>query len=97
MGKTQSKTYIIIGAGIAGTNAAMAIRKEDTQGRIILVGDEPYPVYSRVNISKIVSKELDSTALLLKTPEQLAAQSIERITGKVQSIDRLSRQVVLED
>ena len=48
----QHYTYVIIGGGIAGTTAAETIRKNDAEGTIAIVSDEPHPLYSRVLLSK---------------------------------------------
>lgn len=48
----QHYKYVIIGGGIAGTTAAETIRKNDTEGSIAIVSDEPHPLYSRVLLSK---------------------------------------------
>ncbi len=44
--------YVIIGGGIAGTAAAETLRKEDPKARIIVVSEEPHPLYSRVLLTK---------------------------------------------
>lgn len=48
----QHYTYVIIGGGIAGTTAAETIRKNDAEGSIAIVSDEPHNCYSRVLLSK---------------------------------------------
>ena len=44
--------YFIVGGGIAGTTAAETIRAKDADGSIAIVSVEPYPLYSRVMLSK---------------------------------------------
>jgi NAD(P)H-nitrite reductase large subunit len=89
--------YIIIGAGIAGTNGAMAIRKESPESSIVLIGEENYPVYSRVNISKIVSNAKQPQELLLKTEEQFQQQSIDRIIARVTSLNKDEKSITLDN
>ncbi len=48
----QSYKYVIVGGGIAGTTAAEVIRKNDEDGKIAIVSDEPHTLYSRVLLSK---------------------------------------------
>ena len=43
----HSSTYTIIGNGIAGITAAEVLREENTQADIIVIADDPYPVYYR--------------------------------------------------
>ena len=45
---------MIIGNGVAGTTAAETLRKGDATARIILIGDEPHPLYNRVALPKVL-------------------------------------------
>jgi len=44
--------YLIVGGGVAGTTAAETIRKNDPDGTVAIVSEEPYPFYSRIMLSK---------------------------------------------
>ncbi|MCF8112690.1 MAG: NAD(P)/FAD-dependent oxidoreductase, partial [Desulfotignum sp.] len=46
--------HLIIGNGIAGINAARAIREMDTTAGIFMVSDETFPPYSRPMISYVL-------------------------------------------
>lgn len=48
---------VIVGAGQAGANAAIAMREAGFAGRILLVGDEPYRPYERPPLSKAALTE----------------------------------------
>src|SRR5437764_421722 len=48
------KQYIIVGNGVAGTTAAETLRKADAECRIVLIDDEPYPVYNRIALPRVV-------------------------------------------
>jgi NAD(P)H-nitrite reductase large subunit len=89
--------YIIIGAGIAGTNGAMSIRKEASESSIVLIGEEQYPVYSRVNIGKVASDAKSPEDLLLKTEEQFQAQNIERIITRVENLNSQNKTITLDN
>jgi nitrite reductase (NADH) large subunit len=39
--------YVIIGNGVAGTEAALAIRKNDTEGEITIISKNKVPFYYR--------------------------------------------------
>src|SRR3954469_22839735 len=39
--------YLIVGGGMTGDMAAKGIREHDADGRIVIVGAEPHPVYKR--------------------------------------------------
>lgn len=89
--------YIIIGAGIAGSNGAMSIRKEAPEASIVLIGEEQYPVYSRVNIGKVASDAKSPEELLLKTEEQFQAQNIERIITRVKNLNAQNKTITLDN
>lgn len=44
--------YVIVGGGLAGASAIQGIRERDTQGSILLVGDETHLPYDRPPLSK---------------------------------------------
>jgi len=92
--------YLIIGGGVAGTTAAETIRQNDSEGRIIIVSDEPYRFYSRIMLSKpnwFLGK-IPFEKIYLKTPEFYAENKIELLTGK-KAIKVFAREktVALED
>ncbi len=45
-------TYLIVGGGMTGDMAAKGIREHDTDGRIVVVGADPHPVYKRPLLTK---------------------------------------------
>ena len=49
---TDARTFIIVGASLAGAKAAQTLRDEGFEGRIILLGDEPVRPYERPPLSK---------------------------------------------
>ena len=89
--------YIIIGAGIAGSNAAATIRKESPEASIALIGDESYPVYSRVNIGKVAAAHKQPEELLLKTEDQFREQNINHIIAKVTALDKEAKLATLDN
>lgn len=48
----DTKVFVIVGAGLAGAQAAETLRDEGFNGRIVLVGDEPERPYERPPLSK---------------------------------------------
>jgi 3-phenylpropionate/trans-cinnamate dioxygenase ferredoxin reductase subunit len=73
----QSTTYLIVGAGMTGDMAAKGIREHDTDGRIVMVGAEQYPVYKR----PILTKGLWSGAPEEKLWREPAAD-VDLVTGR---------------
>ncbi|GAA4567654.1 NAD(P)/FAD-dependent oxidoreductase [Planotetraspora kaengkrachanensis] len=45
-------TFVIAGGGLAAAKAAEALREQDFDGRVVLIGDEPHPPYERPPLSK---------------------------------------------
>lgn len=52
VGVMESYKYLIIGNGVSADAAVNGIREMDTSGRIGILGEEPYPTYSRSLLSK---------------------------------------------
>lgn len=48
----MSETFVIVGASLAGGGAAVALRQEGFDGRVILIGAESHPPYERPPLSK---------------------------------------------
>ena len=47
----QQRTFVIVGAGLAGATTAGALRKQGFDGRVLLVGEEPERPYERPELS----------------------------------------------
>lgn len=76
--------YFIVGGGVAGTTAAETIRASDKDGSIAIITDEPYPLYSRVMLSKpsFLLEKSPKTNIWLKTSDWYAKNHIELLSGK---------------
>ena len=48
----DTRTFVIVGAGLAGGKAAETLRAEGFEGRVVLIGAEPYRPYERPPLSK---------------------------------------------
>src|SRR2546422_9338394 len=48
----KSTEYLLIGGGLASSQAAKQLREHDGRGAITLVGEEPYVPYDRPPLSK---------------------------------------------
>ena len=49
---TKDRTFVIVGASLAGAKAAETLREEGFDGRIVLIGAEPDRPYERPPLSK---------------------------------------------
>ena len=96
----QHFKYLVIGGGIAGTTAVETLRKNDTEGSIAIVSDEPYPLYSRVLLSKpaFVRGEQSLDRVWLKKPEWYEQNKISFIGGvSATSLDGTAKKVTLSN
>lgn len=92
--------YLIIGGGVAGTSAAETIRKSDPSGSLAIVSDEPYPLYSRIMLSKpaFYSGVMSLEKTYLKKPEWYGENRIDFLGGKrVTALDAKVKTVTLDD
>jgi NAD(P)H-nitrite reductase large subunit len=90
--------HFIIGNGPAGVVAAETIRKNDPAAAVRLVGDEPYPPYSRMAIPYLLRGEIaEPGTFLRKDPAHFERLGIEALTGRVQSVDLHQGVVTLAD
>ncbi len=74
----HARGMVVVGAGEAGTRAALCLRERGYAGRVTLVGDEVHPPYERPPLSKGAGAA-DALPELkaISTREQLAAANIE--------------------
>lgn len=92
------RTYVIAGAGLAGIEAAGAIRHHDADGRIVVVGDESLPFYSRIRLPEFVAGTVSRDKLVVKKPAWYDERSIQLRTGRrVDAVDAAGRSVTLDD
>jgi NADPH-dependent 2,4-dienoyl-CoA reductase/sulfur reductase-like enzyme len=47
MTNNKDRTFVVVGASLAGALAVQALREERFDGRVIMIGDEPHPPYER--------------------------------------------------
>src|SRR5579863_4850374 len=88
---------VIVGAGMCGGNAAVALREEGYRERVVLIGDEPEPPFGRPPLSKTyLRSEEELAGWMVKPPDWYAEHNIERVRARVAAIDTQAREVVLE-
>ncbi|MGY4167742.1 NAD(P)/FAD-dependent oxidoreductase [Bradyrhizobium sp. USDA 4529] len=90
---------VIVGAGEAGTAAAIALREGGWRGMVVLIGNETMPPYERPPLSKAtLMEEATPRPKLLATREGLAELGIDYLEAQnVESIDRAAHTVTLSD
>lgn len=94
---TASQALVIVGAGHAGVELALAARQQGWSGPVELLSDEPDPPYQRPPLSKDwLCGSAGADAILLRPAAALEAASVRlRLQAPVAAIDAAARAVVL--
>ncbi len=90
--------HVILGAGPAGVIAAETIRKHAPNDRIVIVGDEPEPPYSRMAIPYLLIGNVGEEGTHLRhTAGHFENLRIELKRGRAKAVDTTKRSVALDD
>ena len=94
---TSEQVVVIVGAGIAGGNAAVTLREEGWGGRIVLLGAEPGIPFGRPPLSKTYLRgEEDLSAWYVKPADWYGNHDVELRTGStVRQVDTTLKQLRL--
>ena len=94
----EKQRFVILGAGLAGGTAALALREEGFDGEVTLVGAEGHPPYSRPPLSKgYLRGEEPFEDALVAPAERYAELGVDvRLGARAQRIDAGRRVVELE-
>lgn len=97
--ETEHCALLIVGAGHAGSELAMAARQGGLAGRIVLLGDEADLPYHRPPLSKAyLLGQSDLAALALRPAKTYADANIEwRAGARATQLDRAARLLTLAD
>ncbi|WP_298431139.1 FAD-dependent oxidoreductase [Ottowia sp.] len=97
--ETLGNGLLIVGAGHAGSELAVAARQGGWAGRIVLLGDECVVPYQRPPLSKAyLLGKADVEALALRPATAYQAARVELLQGaRLVAIDRTARTVTLAD
>lgn len=96
---SDARTFVVIGAGAAGSAAVATLLDDGFGGRLIWLDQERQPAYDRTSLSKFViagHMPPDEVPALLEA-EQLRKGRLERKLGKVRTLDVKKRQITLSD
>jgi 3-phenylpropionate/trans-cinnamate dioxygenase ferredoxin reductase subunit len=93
---SDTRTFVIVGAGQAGRWLALTLRAEGFAGRIVWFGEEAHRPYDRPPLSKAVLKgDTGLAQLALIADDKFAALDLQWHSGvHVTAIDRVSRSVI---
>jgi 3-phenylpropionate/trans-cinnamate dioxygenase ferredoxin reductase component len=93
------RTFVIVGASLAGASAAATLREEGFDGRLVLIGDETLPPYERPGLSKTYLRgETSRASLTIRPPGWFDDQQIEPWFGRrVAALDAAAHTLELAD
>lgn len=91
--------YLIIGGGLAGASAAQAIRRHDTAGRLLMIGQEVFRPYHRPPLSKeYLRGEKPQAEIFTNEPAWFDDNHVEFQSGRrVVSLDTARAAATLDD
>lgn len=96
---TSRTDIVIVGAGHAGAQAAIALRQNGFTGTVTMIGREPEPPYERPPLSKeYFAREKTFDRLYIRPPQFWADKLVElRLSTEVTAIDPVARSLALCD
>jgi NADPH-dependent 2,4-dienoyl-CoA reductase/sulfur reductase-like enzyme len=90
--------YVIVGGSAAGISAVEAIRSQDKEGRITLVSDEKFPLYSRCLITYFLAGKLAEDKLKYRSSDFYAKEKAEALNGvRAKRLSPEKRKLILDN
>lgn len=91
----MSETFVVIGGGVGGGTAALALRAEGCAGRVVVLCDEPRPPYSKPPLSKgVLRGEEPADRTTLRPQSWYDKKDIEVLTGVAATDLDVERKVI---
>jgi len=96
---SDTPTFAIVGAGLAGAKAAEALRAEGFDGHVVLLGAEPHRPYERPPLSKgYLQGSADRDTVFVHKPAWYGEHQIDlRLDTTVTALDRRAHELVTTD
>ncbi len=89
--------FVVVGAGLAGGNAAVTLREEGFRGRIVLIGREPGIPFGRPPLSKTyLRSEEDLEGWYVRAEGWYEEHEVERVDSAVTQVDVADHAVLLD-
>ncbi|HDS08861.1 MAG TPA: NAD(P)/FAD-dependent oxidoreductase [Firmicutes bacterium] len=86
--------YIIVGNGVAGDSAAMAISETDNNSEILLFSEEAIPFYYRPRLIDVVSGEVTLNKIIIHNEEFYSKKNIKIfLNTKINKIDTDKKEI----
>ena len=95
----DSRCFVVVGGGQAGGRAVEALRGAGFDGRLVLLGAEPYRPYQRPPLSKgLLTGAADSEAAFLRPENYYVEQGVELRPGcRATALDPAAHRLTLDD
>jgi 3-phenylpropionate/trans-cinnamate dioxygenase ferredoxin reductase component len=96
---SDSRTFAVVGAGLAGAKAVEAIRAEGFDGSVVLFGAEQYRPYERPPLSKGYLQGADERdTVFVHAPTWYAEHDVDlRLDVPVVGLDRQAHELTTRD
>lgn len=98
---TSTKTarrFVIIGNGVAGTTAAETIRKEDPNASIVIIANEPHPLYNRVSLPPYLKGAVTLKKVMMRDEQAHRDKGIDlRLNTRATRVDTQAKEVYTDD
>jgi 3-phenylpropionate/trans-cinnamate dioxygenase ferredoxin reductase subunit len=95
--RNSDKPIVIVGGGLCGGNAAVTLREEGFDGRVLLVGPEPGVPFGRPPLSKTyLRSEEELDGWFVEPPDWYDEHDVELFRSPVAKVDAAARLVVLD-
>jgi 3-phenylpropionate/trans-cinnamate dioxygenase ferredoxin reductase subunit len=93
---TDSRTFAVVGAGLAGGKAVEALRAEGFDGRLVLFGTEPHRPYERPPLSKgYLLGKAERDSVFVHPADWYAAHDVDlRVETPVVGLDRHAHELI---
>src|SRR3954469_646549 len=93
-----SRTFVIVGGGLAGAKAAQTLREEGFDGRVVLLGEEDVAPYERPPLSKdYLRGDAGHEAIWAQEDAWYEANDVELHTGTAVSSVSIATSDVVTD
>jgi 3-phenylpropionate/trans-cinnamate dioxygenase ferredoxin reductase subunit len=88
MAHVSSRTFVIVGAGLAAAAAAAGLREQGYDGRLVMIGNEPHRPYERPPLSKEYLRGEQNEPVFARPAEWYDENQVElQLDMRVTSLD----------
>ncbi len=93
----KTKTYLIVGNGVAGTTAAEAIRQQDPTGSITILSEEDIPFYYRIRLNDFIAGDVGEDKLIAKKDAWYQEQRIDlQINTRITTLNATDKRLTTD-